>query len=229
MRLSVFIARAGVSSRRGADELIKAGRVTVNGAEGQLNTEVIESDEVRLDGKKIELQNYRYILLYKPSSYVTTLRDPQGRKKVTDLINIPERVVPVGRLDFDTIGALFLTNDGELANALMHPRLEVDKVYEVEVRGTITQKLLDLLSIGVKIDDEITAPARAKQIGTNKIELTIHEGRKHQVKKMIAGVGLKVVKLHRSRYAGLGLDGLKTGQWRDLTAREVKILRKVLE
>ncbi len=229
MRLNVYIARAGLASRRGADEMIKAGRVTVNGAVGQLNSEVTESDDVLLDGKKVVLQGYKYILLYKPAGYVTTLMDPQGRSKVTDLVHIKERVVPVGRLDLDTTGALLLTNDGELANALMHPSGEVDKIYDVELDRAPNQKILNMLSIGVIIDGKKTAPANAKLIRNSKIELIIHEGRKHQVKKMCAAVGLKVIKLHRSQYAGLSLIGLKPGQWRDLKEQEVKTLFKMVE
>ncbi len=229
MRLNVFLARSGVASRRGADEMIKSGRVSVNGRTGQLNSEVTGQDDVWMDGQKIILQSYRYILLYKPAGYVTTLKDPQGRNKVTDLIKIPQRVVPVGRLDYDTTGVLLLTNDGDVANSLMHPRREVDKVYEVEVDGVVTPKILNLLSIGVEIDGKLSAPAKARQTGMKKLQLTIHEGRKHQVKKMCLAVGLTVTKLHRSKYADLVLTGLVPGQWRDLTSEEVKNIRKVLK
>ena len=128
MRLNAFLARVGVASRRGADELIKAGQVKVNGRVGQLNDEVSKTDKVELNGQLLKLRKSRYILLYKPAGYITTLKDPRGRPKVTDLVKIPERVVPVGRLDFDTTGALLLTNDGELAHKLMHPSFEVDKL-----------------------------------------------------------------------------------------------------
>lgn len=209
--------------------MIKSGRVSVNGRTGQLNSEVTGQDDVWMDGQKIILQSYRYILLYKPAGYVTTLKDPQGRNKVTDLIKIPQRVVPVGRLDYDTTGVLLLTNDGDVANSLMHPRREVDKVYEVEVDGVVTPKILNLLSIGVEIDGKLSAPAKARQTGMKKLQLTIHEGRKHQVKKMCLAVGLTVTKLHRSKYADLVLTGLVPGQWRDLTSEEVKNIRKVLK
>lgn len=222
------MARAGAASRRGADELIKAGRVTVNGQIGQLNTEVDENDKVKLDGKHLELRKSRNILLYKPSGFITTLKDPHGRRKVTDLINIPERVIPVGRLDYDTTGVLLLTNDGQLAHRLMHPSFEVDKVYEAEVEGRITDKILNELSIGVKLDDGKTAPAKARKLADNKIELTIHEGRKHQVKRMLAAVDLPVIKLHRSKYGPLTLDGLRSSEWRELTARELVELKRVV-
>lgn len=228
MRLNAYLARAGAASRRGADELIKAGRVTVNGQIGQLNTEVDENDKVKLDGKHLELRKSRNILLYKPSGFITTLKDPHGRRKVTDLINIPERVIPVGRLDYDTTGVLLLTNDGQLAHRLMHPSFEVDKVYEAEVEGRITDKILNELSIGVKLDDGKTAPAKARKLADNKIELTIHEGRKHQVKRMLAAVDLPVIKLHRSKYGPLTLDGLRSSEWRELTARELVELKRVV-
>lgn len=214
-----------MASRRGADELIKAGRVTVNKKRGQLNSTISLSDIVELDGREIQLQKERYILLYKPAGYLTTLKDPRGRRKVTDLVKIDERVVPVGRLDYDTTGALLLTNDGGLAHRLMHPSFEVDKVYEAEVKGKATDEILNKLSIGVELEDGRTAPAAGRRLAANKIELTIHEGRQHQVKRMLAAVGLPVVKLHRRQYGPLTLDGLKPGQWRDLTESELKLLK----
>jgi len=225
MRLNAFLARAGVASRRGADRLIKAGRISVNGRLGQLNDDVSDADDVKVNGRRVSSQRLRYILMYKPAGYITTLKDPENRVKVTDLIKIDERVVPVGRLDFNTTGALLLTNDGELANKLMHPSGEVDKVYEAEVEGTISEEILNKLSIGVKLEDGKTAPAKAKKLADNKVELTIHEGRQHQVKRMLAAVGLDVKKLHRSKYGPLGLDGLKPGRWRELSANELKLLK----
>jgi 23S rRNA pseudouridine2605 synthase len=227
MRLNAFLARAGVTSRRGADSLIKHGRVTLNGKQGQLNDSVVEGDEVKLDGKPVHSQQLRYILLNKPAGHVTTLKDEEDRWKVIDLIKIQERVVPVGRLDFNTTGVLLLTNDGELNHKLMHPSFEVDKVYEAEVRGTITPKILDLLSIGVEIGDGKTAPAKAIKLSENKIELSIHEGRNHQVKRMLMAVGLQTKGLHRSKYGPLSLDGLKPGNWRDLTLEEIITLRMI--
>ena len=145
MRLNAYLARAGVASRRGADELIKAGRVTVNGEPGQLNTFVQSRDRVELDGERVELQPLTYVLLHKPAGAVTTARDPQGRRTVVELVDHPARVVPVGRLDADTTGALLLTNDGELAHRLAHPRYEVEKVYEAEVEGDPTDEALEQL------------------------------------------------------------------------------------
>lgn len=224
MRLNAYLARAGVSSRRGADELIKAGRVIVNKAPGQLNSLVSLNDIVEVDGKKVGMQQLKYILLHKPTGYVTTLKDEKGRRKVVDLIDINERVVPVGRLDYDTSGALLLTNDGELAHKLMHPSFEVDKTYEAEVEGKINPEILNKLSKGVELPDGPTAPAKVLKLSETKLELTIHEGRNHQVKRMLAAVGLKTIRLHRSKYGSLELEGLKPGQWRQLSAAEVKSL-----
>lgn len=227
MRINAYLARAGVASRRGADKLIKAGKVTINGRPAELNTNVGDSDEVRLDGKRITSQRLRYIVINKPPGIVTTLRDPEGRKTIIDLLSIPERVVPVGRLDYNTTGALLLTNDGELAQRLMHPSFEVDKVYEAEVEGFIKPDTLSRLEAGVKLDGGISAPARARRLSANKIELTIHEGRKHQVKKMLSAVGLETKRLHRSRYADFELGNLKYGQWRELTDEEITALKMV--
>lgn len=181
MRLNAYLARAGAASRRGADELIKAERVKVNGQVGQLNSEVSDIDKVELDGKEIRAQNLRHILLYKPTGYVTTLKDEKGRRKVSDLINIEERVVPVGRLDYDTTGALLLTNDGQLAHKLMHPSFEIDKVYEAAVGGQITDEKLQKLEQGIELEDGRTAPAKVRKLSENKVEIIIHEGRNHQV------------------------------------------------
>lgn len=225
MRLNAYLARAGIASRRGADRLIKAGRVKVNGRLGQLNSEISDNDQVELDGKEISLQELRYILLNKPVGYVTTLKDEKGRRKVTNLIDISERVVPVGRLDYNTSGALLLTNDGGLAHKLMHPSHEIDKVYEAEVEGTITQEKLNKLSNGIELEDGVTAPARMQKLTDNKIELIIHEGRNHQVRRMLAAVDLCVKKLHRSQYGSLSLVGLKPGQWRELSQSELEQLK----
>ncbi|HET7827442.1 MAG TPA: pseudouridine synthase [Candidatus Saccharimonadales bacterium] len=225
MRLNAFLARAGVASRRGADELIKAGRVRLNGKPAQLSDQVSDEDEVKVGGKLVRSQNERYILYYKPQRTVTTLKDPEGRPTIFDDVKVPERVVPVGRLDFNTTGALLLTNDGQLANRLMHPSFGVDKIYEAQADGKITDEILNKLSIGVDLHDGKTAPAKARQLSEHKIELIIHEGRNHQVKRMLAAVSLKVVKLHRRQYGPLTLAQLKPGQWRDLTEPELKLIK----
>jgi 23S rRNA pseudouridine2605 synthase len=225
VRLNAFLARAGVASRRRADELIKAGRVTVNGEQGQLNTFVSAGDRVAVDGQEVAAQRLAYVLLHKPPGTVTTASDPHGRPTVVELIDLTERIVPVGRLDADTTGALLLTNDGPLAHRLAHPRYGVEKVYEAEVEGEPDPAALARLEEGVELDDGRTAPAKARLLGANRIELTLHEGRKHQVKRMCEAVGHPVRRLHRSRYAGLTLEGLEPGRWRELEPSEVQRLR----
>jgi 23S rRNA pseudouridine2605 synthase len=225
MRLNAFLAKAGVASRRQSDELIKSGKVLVNGRHARLNDEVTDNDTVEIGGTRVILNKDRYILLNKPAGYITTLSDEKNRRKVIDLIDIPERVVPVGRLDYDTTGALLLTNEGRLAHKLTHPSFEIDKVYEAAIEGTVTEEILNKLSIGVELADGMTAPAKVKKIAEDKVELTIHEGRKHQVKRMFLAVGLKVLKLHRSRFGPLDLAGLRSGEWRDLTDEEIAQLK----
>ena len=228
MRLNAFLARAGVASRRRADELIRAGRVRVNGAPGELSTVVGRHDVVEVDGARVQRQRLAHVLLHKPAGVVTTARDPQGRRTVVDLVPEEPRVVPVGRLDVDTTGALLLTNDGDLAHRLAHPRYGVSKVYEAEVEGTPSPEALARLRGGVELDDGVTAPAGARRVGPGRIELTLHEGRKHQVKRMCEAVGHPVRQLHRSRYAGLDLAGLGAGESRELTTDEVAALRRLV-
>jgi 23S rRNA pseudouridine2605 synthase len=226
VRLNAYLARAGVASRRKADELIKAGRVTVNGEPGELNTFVAKRDRVELDGQPLARQRLAYVLLHKPAGVVTTASDPHGRPTVVELVSEHEvRLVPVGRLDADTTGALLLTNDGELAHRLAHPRYEAEKVYETEVEGQPSDEALARLEQGVELDDGPTAPAKTRRLGPNVVEVTIHEGRKHQVKRMLAAVGHPVRSLHRSRYAGLTLEGLEPGAWRELEPSETDQLR----
>jgi 23S rRNA pseudouridine2605 synthase len=226
MRLNAFLARAGVASRRRADELIKAGRVTVNGEPGQLNTVVGARDRVAVDGEEVSRQRLRYVLLHKPAGVVTTAHDPQGRPTVVELVPAEPRVVPVGRLDADTTGALLLTNDGRLAHRLAHPRYGVEKTYLAEVEGDPDEDALQRLRDGVELDGGRTAPARARRLGRGRVELVLHEGRKHQVKRMLAAVGHPVRRLHRSAYAGLTLGGLEPGACRELEPSEVDLLRR---
>lgn len=227
MRLNAYLARAGVASRRKADELIKAGRVTVNGEPGQLNTFVASSDRVELDGRPLAKQQLAYVLLHKPAGVVTTAHDPQGRPTVVDLVGHDSRVVPVGRLDADTTGVLLLTNDGELAHRLAHPRYGVEKVYEAEVEGRPGAEVLRRLREGIELEDGPTAPAGARVIAPGRVELVLHEGRTHQVKRMLDAVDHPVRRLHRSRYAGLTLGSLAPGAWRELTRAEVDALRQL--
>jgi 23S rRNA pseudouridine2605 synthase len=228
VRLNAFLARAGVASRRGADELIKAGRVRVNGDPGELNTFVGDADVVEVDGRHVSRQRLAYVLLHKPAGAVTTARDPQGRPTVVGLIGHGTRIVPVGRLDADTTGALLLTNDGPLAHRLSHPRYGVEKSYEVVVEGRPGDDVLRRLAAGVELDDGPTAPAHVRRLGPAKLELVLHEGRTHQVKRMCEAIGHPVRRLHRSRYAGLGLGGLGPGEWRELTKDEILRLRRLV-
>ena len=224
MRLNAFLARAGVASRRRADELIKAGRVTVNGEPGQLNTVVGARDRVAVDGQDVERQRLRYVLLHKPAGVLTTAHDPQGRPTVVELVPDEPRVVPVGRLDADTTGALLLTNDGQLAHRLAHPRYGVEKTYVAEVEGDPDEEALQRLRNGIELDDGLTAPARARRLARGRVELVLHEGRKHQVKRMLAAVGHPVTRLHRPVYAGLTLEGLEPGACRELEPSELERL-----
>lgn len=230
MRLNAFLARAGVASRRRADELIQDGRVRVNGEPGQLNTVVGKHDVVEVDGARIERQPLAFVLLNKPAGVITTARDPQGRRTVVDLVPAAPRVVPVGRLDVDTTGALLLTNDGDLAHRLAHPRYGIPKVYEADVEGVPSADALRRLRDGIELEDGPTAPARVRVVrkgqGATRLELTLHEGRNRQVKRMCEAVGHPVTRLSRVRYAGLALDGLPRGQWRALTKDEVAALRR---
>jgi len=214
MRLNAYLARAGIASRRGSDELIKAGRVRVNDLPGELNTYVHTGDRVEVDGEPVTAQALKYVLLHKPPGTVTTASDPQGRLTVIALVEeVLERVVPVGRLDADTTGALLLTNDGPLAHRLAHPRYG--------------DEALRQLMEGVDLEDGRTAPAGARRLGASKLELTLHEGRKHQVKRMCEAVGHPVLRLHRSRYAGLTVEGLEPRRWRELEPGEVARLQSL--
>jgi 23S rRNA pseudouridine2605 synthase len=225
VRLNAYLARAGVASRRKADELIKAGRVVVNGELGQLNTFVENSDRVEVDGREVAKQRLAHLLLNKPEGVVTTTDDPQGRPTVVALVPNDPRVVPVGRLDADTTGALLLTNDGPLSHRLAHPRYGVEKTYVAEVEGEPSDETIAQLEAGIDLDDGPTAPAKARRLGPHTVELTIHEGRNRQVRRMLDAVGHPITRLHRSGYAGLTLEGLEPGRWRELEPFEIERLR----
>jgi len=232
-RLQKIISAAGITSRRASEELILAGRVTVNGAVvTELGSKADPAvDTVAVDGKPLTIASKKlYILLYKPVGYLTTLGDPEGRPLVTDLLKeVGERVYPVGRLDYNTEGLLLLTSDGEWANQLMHPRNEVEKEYHVRVRGKVHKSQLDQLAGGVDIEGRKTAPARVCMIKEGEqndwFSITIHEGRNRQVRRMCEAVSLSVVRLRRVRYGMLSMGSLKPGEFRFLTEAEVDGLR----
>ena len=220
VRLNRYLASAGVGSRRAVDELIRDARVTVNGTVAELGTSVGEGDEVRVDGRAVSAEQQAWVLLHKPAGVVTTANDPQGRRTVLDLVGSPLRLFPVGRLDMETTGALLLTNDGLLAHRLMHPSHEVDKVYVAEVEGRPDAASLERLRSGIELDDGPTAPAQVRELAPGRIELRIR-----QVRRMCEAVGHPVVHLHRSAYAGLTVDGLAPGRWRELEPAELDRLR----
>jgi 23S rRNA pseudouridine2605 synthase len=231
MRLQRFLAQAGVASRRKSEELITAGEVRVNGrVVTELGTKVDpDRDRVSVGDRTLTAEAPVYILLHKPKGYVTTAKDPEGRPTVIELVRAGARVFAVGRLDYNTEGVLLLTNDGDLANGLMHPRGEVEKTYHVKLRGHADDKQLQQLAAGVTLDDGAhTAPARVGRLGETDrndwIELTVHEGMNRQVHRMVEAVGMSVLKLKRVRYAGLELGDVKLGRWRRLMGREVEML-----
>ncbi len=228
MRLNAYLARAGVASRRRADDLIKEGRVLVNGAPGQLNTFVGQRDRVTVDGEPVGKQPLAHVLLHKPRGVVTTARDPEGRRTVVELVPVEPRVVPVGRLDVDTSGVLLLTNDGALAHRLAHPRYGVPKTYLADVEGQPDDAVLAMLASGVELDDGPTAPARVRRVAPSRIELVLHEGRNRQVRRMLDAVDHPVRRLRRTTYAGLGVGRLRAGESRSLTRDEVTTLRRLV-
>ena len=236
-RLQKVIANSGYCSRRRDEELILEGKVFVNGSViRELGTKVSHDDEIEVDGLSIKKDhNYEYYLLYKPRGVVTTTNDDKGRKTVVDLIDTTARIYPVGRLDYDTTGVLLLTNDGVFANGLMHPANEIDKVYIAKVEGILSGYDVKRLKSGIMIDGRKTAKCHVKVRSVDKkkntciLELVIHEGRNHQVKKMIEAVGKKVVKLKRERFGIFDLSGLKASEYRRLTAKEVHVVYSMIK
>jgi 23S rRNA pseudouridine2605 synthase len=238
VRLQKILSTAGVASRRASEQLILEGRVTVNGETvRELGTKADPAkDAIKVDGRRIKTDiTHRYIVLYKPKGYVTTRSDPEGRRTVMDLIGEGAYIYPVGRLDYDSEGLLLMMTDGDLAARLMHPRHEVDKVYEVIVMGTPDPRAIEKLRKGVFIDGRRTSPADVRTGTTVKatkpttlLTITIREGRNRQIRKMCSAVGLPVRDLRRIQMGPIGLGRLKPGQWRDLTPEEVRRLKRVL-
>jgi len=230
-RLQKVIANSGVTSRRKAEELIQEGKVKVNGEViTTLGFKVNPSDNIEVNGLSISKEEKVYYVLNKPREVITSVSDDKGRKTVVDLIDEDRRIYPVGRLDYDTTGIILLTNDGELANLMMHPRNEIDKCYVAKISGVLNPKELMMLKTGVTIDGVKTRKAHVKvrkidkETNTSIVELIIHEGRNHQVKKMFEAVNHEVLKLKRERIAFLDLTGLKSGEYRKLNHKEVTTL-----
>jgi len=235
-RLQKVIAQAGIASRRDAEELIKAGRVTVNNkVVTELGTKVEpKRDRIAVDNKLIKAEKYLYILLNKPKGVITALEDPQGRKTVADLVaNIPERIYPVGRLDYNTEGLLIMTNDGDLTNTLTHPSHEIAKTYLAKVQGYPPEEKLDKLRVGIKLEDGVTAPAKINIIAIDRekelttLEIVIYEGKNREIRRMCEAIGYPVKNLKRIQIAFLTLEGLRRGQYRQLLAEEVEELKKL--
>lgn len=229
-RLQKVIANSGYCSRRKAEELIENNKVLVNNTLAHIGMQVSEKDEIKVEGNVIAKEEKEYYLLYKPRGVVTTVSDDKNRPTVVELINTKRRIYPVGRLDYDTTGLLLLTNDGELANMLMHPKNEIEKTYVAKVTGIITYQDVKKLENGVYVDGVKTSKAKAKIIRFDKdkkttiIELTIHEGKNHQVKNMLGSLGYEVIKLKREKESFLDLSGLRVGEYRTLSPKEVKKL-----
>lgn len=234
-RLQKVIAQAGIASRREAEKMILAGRVRVDGqVVTKLGTKVSSIEQVVVDNQPIERESHHTYLFYKPRGVISAVKDNKGRKTVADYFtDLPYRLYPVGRLDYDTSGLLLMTNDGELANLLMHPRNEVDKVYVAKIKGILQPDEIKALKKGVQIGRYKTKPAQVKVLKTNPraqtqiVQLTIHEGHYHQVKEMFKAVNHLVDRLSRERYSFLDLQGLTSGQYRELNHKEVDRLKQV--
>ncbi|GEK88084.1 pseudouridine synthase [Alkalibacterium putridalgicola] len=236
-RLQKVMAHAGIASRRGSEKLIKEGRVQVNGkVVTEMGLNVSHADTIAVDGVPITKEEKLYFILNKPRGVISSADDPKGRKTVVDFFShVDQRVYPVGRLDYDTTGVLLLTNDGELTNQLTHPKYGIEKTYIAKVEGLIHKSSISKLEKGLEIDGYKTRPAKARiidiDIKKNKsmVELTIHEGKNHQVKKMLKAVGHPVEKLNRDRYGFLTTEGLQSGEWRELKTFEVNKLKQLVK
>ena len=228
-RLQKVIAESGLTSRRKAEELITAGKVKVNGkVVTELGTKVTGKEEIEVNGELLAKEEKEYYLLNKPRGVITSTSDDKGRKTVVDLIETEARIYPVGRLDYDTTGALLLTNDGDFANIMMHPNNKVDKVYLAKLKGIIKGEQINQLKNGVSLDGVMVKSSRVKlkkvnpEKNTSMVEITIHEGKNHQVKRMFEAVGFKVDKLTRERIGIFQVAGLQSGEYRKLTPKEVQ-------
>lgn len=230
-RLQKVIANSGIASRRKAEELIKDGKVKVNGnVITELGTKVTDKDKIEVDNKPIVKEEKVYFLLNKPRGVITSTKDEHERKTVVDLIDTDKRIYPVGRLDYDTTGAIILTNDGEFANILMHPSNKIDKVYLAKIDGIITGEAINNLKDGIMLDGVRVIPSRVKlkkvnqENNTSMVEITIHEGKNHEVKRLFEAVGFRVDKLTRKSIGIFSLEGISSGEYRPLTHKEVQII-----
>jgi len=232
-RLQKIIARAGLASRRAAERLIREGHVTVNGQRvDELGAQADpDTDRVEVDGRRVTAQRLAYLVLHKPRACVSTLHDPQGRRTVAQLVaSVPARLFPVGRLDYATSGVLLLTNDGELTQALLHPRKKVPKIYVAKLDREITNPALERLRDGVQLDDGPTLPAEVHVMrlaeGKSWLRITLYEGRNQQIRRMAEAVGMRVMRLARISFAGVEGEGLRPGQWRPLSVDEMRALKR---
>ena len=226
-RLHKILAAAGIASLRKSEQLIAEGRIQINGETAKIGDFADQNIDVILaDGNRVSIQQKRYILLYKPTGYVTTVTDPHGRPTVMDLIDVRERVYPIGRLDVDTEGLLLLTNDGEFAQKMAHPSFEIEKTYRAELSRPLTEECEALLARGVKLDDGPTGPALINVISVRRrrVDITIHEGRNRIVRRMFASVGSPVIRLRRIRFGTMSINEMPKRAWRDLTLTEVASL-----
>ena len=230
-RLQKVIAASGIASRRKAEELIKEGKVKVNNKViTELGTKVSNKDTIEVDNKILEKELKEYYLLNKPRGVITTTKDDKNRKIVTDYINTNVRIFPVGRLDYDTTGVLLLTNDGDFSNIITHPKTNIEKVYLAKIKGILKKEEIDILKQGISLDGNIVKATKVKlkkvnkESNTSMVEITIHEGKNHQVKRMFSEVGHLVDKLTRKRVGIFTTEGLKSGEYRKLTPKEVQII-----
>ena len=235
-RLQKIIAESGYASRRKAEELIKKGKVIVNGkVVTELGTKASFGDDILVEGKKIEKEEKEYYIFNKPRGVITSTSDDKGRRVVTDYFNSNKRLFPVGRLDYDTTGLLIVTNDGELSNLITHPKNEIEKVYVAKIEGIIKGTEINKLKSGIVLDGTKCVPKRVKLKSFDKksnssiVEITITEGKNHEVKRLFESVGFSVSKLKRERVAFLSLDNLKSGEYRKLNPKEVKQLFSLIK
>ena len=234
MRVQRALALAGVASRRGAERLVEEGRVRVNGELARVGQDVGDADQITVDGRRVAAEVTSTYLLNKRVGTVSTVSDPEGRTTVLEGLPSDVRLYPVGRLDINTTGALLITNDGELAHRLMHPRYRVPKLYDTLAEGRVSADAIRQLRRGVELEDGLTSPARVERMerlhpGGTWLQIEIAEGRNRQLRRMLEAVGHPVMKLHRSRYAGIGLGRLRTGEWRPLTNDELRRLGRLVE